>query len=102
MRENIKVKASCIAVAMYLNPNHIQTTIIHHTGGVVGDQCLWLDEIDNSNNISDIFYNYAQPPVKPGFYVWEGELEPVHDDQPVFYGKWREATKQDMTSLITK
>lgn len=95
-----KIKASCMAVVMYLNPNHIQATIIHHSGGIYGEQNLWLEEIDNSTDISDIFFHYEQPPRKPGFYVWEGELEPVHEDQPGFYGKWRDATKEDMISLV--
>ncbi len=92
---NQKLKASCIAVVVYY-----QKLIVSYSGGGYDHYNIWEVEIDNSIYISDIFCGYSQPPDKPGFYVWEGEIEPVFEDQPIYDGIWRKATKDDMAALI--
>lgn len=93
------VKASCIAVV--LPTNGYPSLIIWYEGGVVGEFNTWEDEIENTSPyVDDVFAGYDHPPSQPGFYVWEGELEPMYDDQANFYGKWRPATKEDMCKLV--
>lgn len=95
-----KVKGSCIANVMLVG-NIIEKQIIHFEGGIVGEIDLWMEEIVNASlDINDVFYGYEQPGDKPGVYVWEGELEYVHDDQPIFRGVWREATIDDLKTLL--
>lgn len=78
----------------------VHCVLVHYTGGDISGWNVWREEIENSIYITDIFAGYEEPPKKPGFYVWEGEIEPIHDDQPHFYGKWRPATKEDMAKLV--
>ncbi len=100
-----RLKASCII--SILNCGHYnQSVVIGCTGGSFvfsdGEEYnIWQLEIDNSIHVDDIFCGYDCPE-KPGFYVWEGEIEPVEDDQPNYYGEWRNATKEDMAGLINK
>lgn len=96
-----KIKASCVAVVFDHNSYH-KATLISYSGGYcdIHEYNIWEEEINNSPDIDDIFFDYPQPPKEPGFYVWEGELEGVPQDQPIFYGAWRPATKDDMSALI--
>jgi len=94
-----RVKASC-TVSVMLSGDTLESIVIGYTGGIVGDLNVWEQEMANSINCDDIFFDHPGPPEKPGFYVFEGTLEPVYEDAPSFDGVWRPATKEDMASLI--
>ena len=95
----IRAKASCVIRVMACGAT-IEAYLIGYSGGIVGDCNIWAEEVDNSPHCDDIFFNAGYPQDKPGFYVWEGEIEPVYGDAPNFYGDWRPATKKDMAALI--
>lgn len=100
MTGKVLLAASCVAVVLEGDgSNHC--LLISYSGGEIGGYNAWRDEFENTTlYIDEIFAGYPQPPNNPGFYVWEGEIEPVHEDQSKFYGKWRPATKEDMAALV--
>jgi hypothetical protein len=100
------LNCSCVAAVMDIGGRRFQKTLVAFSGGDVMDEegiilwNIWAEEVENSDDIEDIFCTYDEPPNKKGFYVWEGEITPVYDDQPRYNGAWRPATKEDMANLV--
>ncbi len=94
-----RVKASCV-IRVMKSGSGMESYLIGYSGGILGDSNLWELEIDHSMHCDDIFFNKDYPQDDDGFFVWEGEMEPVFEDAPEFYGKWRPATKEDMAALV--
>lgn len=97
---NNRFKASCIAATVSDGyKNHC--VIVGYTCESIAAHVVWGPEIENSIYIKDIFCGYDEPPNKEGFWVWEGQIQPVGDDQPLYFGKWRPATINDFRNLIS-
>lgn len=94
--ENAKA-VFCILDFGYKTEGHL----IGHSGGAYGDGCnVWVEEAENSIHIDDIFWDDKKKPEEPGFWVWEGSVEPVYDDAPNYTGEWRKANPDDITELF--
>lgn len=103
--KNMKVdcmKTEGTLTAVVIDLGHlVHKVAIGYTGGDYDDDCnIWLEELDNSIEVDDIFCTTDDCPSNPGFYVWEGKVQPVYDDAPEFEGSWREATADDMLRLL--
>lgn len=96
----LRVKGKCI-IAVISCGSYTTGVILWHTGGNYdGNQNVWAEEISEyAANIDDIFIDYKYPD-EPGLYVWEGEIEPIYDDAPGYYGEWRPATQEDISVLV--
>ena len=95
-----RVAGKCIMAVIQCG-SYTTEFIIWREGGDFDDESnIWDLELNEfAANAEDIFGGYAHPD-KPGFYVWEGEIKPIVEEQPEYYGEWRKATKEDMASLV--
>jgi len=64
---------------------------------MAGDNYFWLmyelsDDADLQHKVDGALMKIS--------FSDGSEIEPVYDDAPIFYGKWREATKKDMSDLV--